>query len=87
MVCLDTCRWAGDGVCDDGGTDSSFSACGFGTDCTDCDPRDPCTDDCTPWNTAAYANDGSCDDGVVGLSDSSICDAGTDCGDCGSRIP
>lgn len=29
-----------DGVCDDGGPGSSYSACAFGTDCTDCGGRD-----------------------------------------------
>ena len=37
--CSDTCGYAGDGACDDGGPGSSFSVCSFGTDCTDCGPR------------------------------------------------
>ena len=86
LVCLYTCRWDGDGVCDDGGTDSSYSACDFGTDCSDCGPRDPCTDNCTPWETSSYAGDGDCDDGAAD-SVSSLCDVGTDCTDCGPRAP
>jgi len=31
-----TCRWAGDGVCDDGGPGSLFNECVLGTDCGDC---------------------------------------------------
>jgi hypothetical protein len=38
-VCIDTCEFAGDGVCDDGGPESDFGACEFGTDCADCGPR------------------------------------------------
>jgi hypothetical protein len=84
-VCDTSCSWDGDGVCDDGGTDSVFSVCTFGSDCTDCGPRNPCLDTCTPWLTSAYAGDGTCDDGVSGSSGSSLCDAGTDCSDCGPR--
>ena len=42
-ICLDESGndWANDGVCDDGGPGSDFSACGFGlgSDCLDCGPR------------------------------------------------
>ncbi len=38
-ACADTCRYANDGVCDDGGTNSQYSECPLGTDCTDCGPR------------------------------------------------
>ncbi len=38
-LCSDTCRWAGDGECDDGGPGSDYSVCALGTDCTDCGPR------------------------------------------------
>jgi len=83
--CNDSCVYANDRVCDDGGTGSNPGIyCDFGTDCTDCGKRDPCQDNCTPWNTSAYAGDGSCDDGGDG-SDYSTCDVGTDCTDCGSR--
>ena len=68
MVCDDTCSSAIDGVCDDGGTDSRFSSCDLGTDCTDCGDRDPCTDNCTPWETSSYAGDGDCDDGRSDVS-------------------
>ena len=44
--CLDTCRTAGDGICQDevmDGSDSLGRVCGvwceFGTDCADCGPR------------------------------------------------
>ena len=34
--CSETCRWAQDGQCDDGGEGSFYDACAFGTDCIDC---------------------------------------------------
>ena len=37
--CSNTCEWAGDGACDDGGPGSSFSVCDYGTDCDDCGAR------------------------------------------------
>jgi hypothetical protein len=38
--CIDTCQYAGDGVCDDGFLpDTYFSPCDYGTDCSDCGPR------------------------------------------------
>ena len=38
-LCDDTCVDAGDGYCDDGGPNAQYSICGFGTDCSDCNPR------------------------------------------------
>ncbi len=48
--CEDTCPYANDGECDDGGPGSEYSVCGFGTDCGDCGSRggggdDPGSDD------------------------------------------
>ncbi len=37
--CDDSCSWAADGTCDDGGPGAETSACAYGTDCTDCGPR------------------------------------------------
>lgn len=37
--CDETCGFAGDGECDDGGPGSPFGFCPLGTDCTDCGPR------------------------------------------------
>lgn len=39
QICSDTCEYAGDGACDDGGPDSEFDECDYGTDCTDCGSR------------------------------------------------
>lgn len=38
-LCSDTCGTSHDGECDDGGPDSLYSICDFGTDCADCGPR------------------------------------------------
>ena len=38
-LCNNTCRWAGDGDCDDKGPMCDTGVCDFGTDCMDCGPR------------------------------------------------
>ena len=37
--CENTCIFSTDGSCDDGGPDSKFGYCDFGTDCNDCGER------------------------------------------------
>ena len=37
--CTETCNWAADGGCDDGGLGADYTACDLGSDCTDCGPR------------------------------------------------
>jgi hypothetical protein len=69
-VCENTCRWARDGTCDDGGPGSGFPVCNFGADCADCGPRT--VQGC---DTCRWANDGACDEPF-------LCDPGTDCTDC-----
>ena len=76
-----TCRYAYDGDCDDGGRGSRYSYCSLGTDTADCGPRSPLHGDS---NTCRYANDGECDDGGSG-SHHSYCSLGTDTADCGPR--
>merc|ERR1712196_452323 len=39
VVCTDTCYYPADDECDDGGDDSLYHLCPFGTDCTDCSNR------------------------------------------------
>jgi hypothetical protein len=39
LLCGDTCQWAADGVCDDGGPGAAYLDCEYGSDCTDCGPR------------------------------------------------
>lgn len=38
-LCSNSCRYARDGDCDDGGRGSRYDMCRFGTDCSDCGPR------------------------------------------------
>jgi len=40
LGCTESCNWASDGMCDDGGSGSTHSICEFGTDCADCGVRD-----------------------------------------------
>lgn len=84
-LCADTCQWANDGVCDDGGEGAESTACELGTDCLDCGSR---TSE-TPTNelcsyTCQWSGDGVCDDGGTG-SEYDGCELGTDCDDCGPR--
>ena len=37
--CCETCQYASDGYCDDGGSGSEYSDCSLGSDCTDCGSR------------------------------------------------
>ena len=39
-TCETTCRYDGDGVCDDGGEGSVSAVCSLGTDCSDCGSRE-----------------------------------------------
>ena len=38
-LCTETCVWASDGDCDDGGPGLQYTSCAIGTDCTDCGVR------------------------------------------------
>merc|ERR1712070_394245 len=58
--------------------DSNALVCEWGTDCTDCGPREEVeAPECT--NTCQFARDGWCDDERTDM----ICKLGTDCQDCG----
>ena len=39
QFCTDSCGYANDGECDDGGLGASTRLCPLGSDCTDCGPR------------------------------------------------
>ena len=65
--CSNTCYYASDGDCDDGGEGAEYTICAVSTDCYDCGPRAsapspppppsaPCPSVC-----ASYAADGFCD--------------------------
>lgn len=73
-LCDDTCQYANDGVCDDGGPNSQYTECTYGTDCTDCGPRDP--DNACPCDTGTGCQTGcSCDPDCSGsqFHDACIC--------------
>ena len=38
-LCQDTCKYAKDGSCDDGGDGATYTICELGTDCSDCGKR------------------------------------------------
>ena len=93
QTCSDSCMFAYDGWCDDGGPGSEYSDCTPGTDCGDCGPRSgtsssppsvSCTSNCLCTNTCSSASDNDCDDGGPG-AEYSVCSLGADCVDCGPR--
>jgi subtilisin-like proprotein convertase family protein len=51
-LCTNTCGYASDGDCDDGGTGSAYSVCNLGTDCADCGTRTTLDNDVVTslWN-------------------------------------
>ncbi len=93
VLCDNSCEFAFDGMCDDGGANSMYSLCDYGSDCSDCGSREAtpeqsaqstrpdvngCSDSCV------FASDGICDDGGAN-STWDVCQYGTDCSDCGVR--
>ena len=92
FVCSNTCRYANDNDCDDGGPGAEYAICDFATDCADCQrqqyqtfppPSPPTPFACT--DTCVYASDSDCDDGGPG-SEYAACSFATDCTDC-PRLP
>lgn len=77
--CTDTCQYAFDDVCDDGGPGSQYSVCEQGTDCSDCGPREP-ADDSDTDTPAATCGDGICDS-AAGEMTSCPEDCPNNCGD------
>ena len=61
-ICENTCVWANDGECDDGGPGSLFSECALGTDCADCGPRDPLAPGCACDTSSSCQTGCACDD-------------------------
>jgi hypothetical protein len=81
-LCTNTCIYANDTECDDGGDASAITQlCTLGTDCNDCGARTGgnqyCDDSCDSVN-------GVCEDGGTG-SNGAACFWGQDCSDCGPR--
>jgi len=46
-ICENTCYWASDDLCDDGGEGADYVSCEYGSDCDDCGSR-ACVVDCDP---------------------------------------
>jgi len=78
-LCDDSCMYAGDMECDDGGPDSMTSVCAFGTDCSDCGPRDPA--DCMPRCDGRNCGDDGCGGTCGECTGAETCMGGT-CGVC-----
>jgi hypothetical protein len=77
----DTCRYANDGMCDDG-SNGGTAYCTAGTDATDCGGG---SSTCTANDSCRYAFDGECDDVTWGDgSHSGACAHNTDATDCRS---
>ena len=80
--CTNTCLYASDSLCDDGGVGSVWSDCALGTDCMDCGPRGSSSHSHQPQagvactETCVYASDGDCDDGGPG-AEFTNCSLGT----------
>ncbi|MBL6990490.1 MAG: trypsin-like peptidase domain-containing protein [Bacteriovoracaceae bacterium] len=72
-----SCRYANDGVCDDGRPGAPYNVCAAGTDENDCSAAPDTSNSCR------YANDGVCDDGRPGAP-YNVCAAQTDENDCAS---
>jgi serine/threonine-protein kinase len=83
-ACINTCRFANDGECDDGRPGANTSLCARDTDCNDCRsvvaPGQVPVGTC--GNSCRFASDGECDDGRPGAH-TRACPLGTDCTDCG----
>jgi hypothetical protein len=81
-LCSEDCMFSSDGACDDGGSESAFSLCDLGTDCTDCGVRidgdrdgsdaaldcDDSDADISPMDTCD-GSDNDCDGIIDGLTD------------------
>ena len=79
-LCDDSCQYANDGDCDDGGTDSLYDYCDLGTDCSDCGDRYDDDED-------GYDSDADCNDSEFAINpgiSSDTCD-GID-NDCDGNI-
>lgn len=59
-LCMDSCSYAFDGECDDGGPGSMFAECAYGTDCADCGPRDNTTTSSTTATSSSSGSDPMC---------------------------
>lgn len=74
-LCSDTCRFARDGECDDGGPGADFAECALGTDCADCGPREGTTT-CTCDTSSACEPGCTCDPDCGTLAIGGSCECG-----------
>lgn len=58
-VCDNTCQYAYDGQCDDGGPNSLYSLCDCGTDCADCGTREVSDNDCLDGSSSSSSSSSS----------------------------
>ena len=58
-VCDNTCLYAFDGDCDDGGPNSDYDLCDCGTDCADCGTRQVSDTDCLDGGPAGNGGNGN----------------------------
>ncbi|MBI1286813.1 MAG: hypothetical protein GC178_04470 [Flavobacteriales bacterium] len=58
-VCNNTCQYAYDGECDDGGPNSLTSLCDCGTDCADCGTREKSDNDCLDGSSSSSSSSSS----------------------------
>ena len=65
IVCSNTCRYARDGDCDDGGANAHYSVCGLGTDCADCGRRDGASSSPVDMGTVSSSGDELQHDGML----------------------
>jgi hypothetical protein len=57
-LCENTCQYAFDGDCDDGGPNSDYSLCDCGTDCADCGEREVSDNDCLGGGASSSSGGG-----------------------------
>lgn len=72
-LCTNTCRYAYDGDCDDGGPNADYSLCALGTDCADCGVR------YSSGSGSGSGSSGSSDGGTGGGGSTSECTFNSSC--------
>lgn len=83
-VCNNTCQYAFDGVCDDGGPNSQYSVCDCGTDCADCGTREVSDNDCLGGGSSSSSSSGSSSSGSSSSGGSSSSSSGSSSSSSGS---
>jgi hypothetical protein len=82
-LCTNTCEFANDGECDDGGPGAEWEECDIGSDCGDCGSRSlapdstPVGDSCTADSQCTAIAEGYCPEAGICTRE---CETHTDCG-------